>query len=271
MHTPGVLCKIVSSTHWKMDGADTTPNDNLYTWRDPCRCWWWHHTGRTCWWACERLSLETFQQQEIKIKPVQFSDWAASIVPVVKSDGSACICGDHKVTINPVDKYPIPCIKDLFSSLSGGAVVLFYLSPLSKWNRSCSAKLGYGCGLNMDLSFDSSKVVLEDFIKCVEYILEKTRGIDMENILQSSQRVDSQSWSNNCGQSPWTAISGSSTVCPLCSTFTPVTPRTSIGSHVYLCKLHSCQVWESENRDMFGACAEFFMTPLFATTTINFC
>ena len=39
----------------------------------------------------------------------------------MKSDGSACICGDDKVTINPVDKYPIPCIEDLFSSLSGGA------------------------------------------------------------------------------------------------------------------------------------------------------
>ena len=54
---------------------------------------------------------------------MQFSDWAAPIVPVVKSDGKIRICGDYKVTINQsakIDKYPIPCIDDLFASLSGG-------------------------------------------------------------------------------------------------------------------------------------------------------
>lgn len=41
--------------------------------------------------------LERLQKQGI-IEPVQFSDWAAPIVPVLKSDGNVHICGDYKVT-----------------------------------------------------------------------------------------------------------------------------------------------------------------------------
>ena len=44
------------------------------------------------------------------IEPVEFSDWAAPIVPVVKTDGSIRICGDYKVTVNQtakLDKYPL--------------------------------------------------------------------------------------------------------------------------------------------------------------------
>ena len=57
------------------------------------------------------------------IRPVQFSDWAAPIVPVLKGDGRVRICGDYKVTINraaKLEKYPIPRIDELFASLSGG-------------------------------------------------------------------------------------------------------------------------------------------------------
>ena len=57
------------------------------------------------------------------ISPVQFSKWAAPIVPVVKQNGSIRICGDFKVTINQasqVDTYPLPKIEDLFTKLSGG-------------------------------------------------------------------------------------------------------------------------------------------------------
>ena len=57
------------------------------------------------------------------IKPVQFSKWAAPIVPVVKPDGSVRICGDYRVTLNCAANtvtYPLPKIEDLFASLSGG-------------------------------------------------------------------------------------------------------------------------------------------------------
>ena len=57
------------------------------------------------------------------IEPVQFADWAAPIVPVVKTDGTIRICGDYKVTVNQaaqVDTYPLPRIDDLLASLGRG-------------------------------------------------------------------------------------------------------------------------------------------------------
>ena len=57
------------------------------------------------------------------IEPVEYAEWAAPIVPVIKSDGSVRICGDYKVTVNrvaKVDSYPLPRIDDLFASLAGG-------------------------------------------------------------------------------------------------------------------------------------------------------
>ena len=57
------------------------------------------------------------------ISPVQFSNWAAPIVPVEKHDGSVRICGDFSVTINQaskVDPYPLPRVEELFAALSGG-------------------------------------------------------------------------------------------------------------------------------------------------------
>ena len=59
------------------------------------------------------------------ITPVKYSDWAAPIVPIVKEDGSIRLCGDYKVTINPVlltDTYPLPRVDDLFAALSGGKI-----------------------------------------------------------------------------------------------------------------------------------------------------
>ena len=57
------------------------------------------------------------------LKPVQFSEWATPIVPVLKRDRSVRICGEFKVTVNPVaklDRYPIPRIEDLLATLGGG-------------------------------------------------------------------------------------------------------------------------------------------------------
>ena len=57
------------------------------------------------------------------LKPVQFSGWATPIVSVLKPDRSVRICGDFKVTVNPLAKldcYTIPCIEDLLATLGGG-------------------------------------------------------------------------------------------------------------------------------------------------------
>ncbi len=60
------------------------------------------------------------------ISPVSHAEWAAPIVPVLKSDGhSVRICGDYKVTVNreaTPNSYPLPRIDDLFANLSGGQV-----------------------------------------------------------------------------------------------------------------------------------------------------
>ncbi len=57
------------------------------------------------------------------IEAIQFSEWAAPIVPVVKLDKTVRICSDFKQTVNQVsrlDKYPIPRIDNLFATLAGG-------------------------------------------------------------------------------------------------------------------------------------------------------
>ena len=62
--------------------------------------------------------------EEGTLEPVEFSEWAAPIVAVLKQDKqSVRICGDFKQTINPIaklDHYPIPRVEDLFAKLSGG-------------------------------------------------------------------------------------------------------------------------------------------------------
>ncbi|XP_041963522.1 LOW QUALITY PROTEIN: uncharacterized protein K02A2.6-like [Alosa sapidissima] len=57
------------------------------------------------------------------LSKVDWSEWATLIVPVVKGNGSVRICGDFKVTINPVlkaEQYPLPHIDDIFAALGQG-------------------------------------------------------------------------------------------------------------------------------------------------------
>ncbi|BHF63688.1 hypothetical protein SprV_0200668200 [Sparganum proliferum] len=66
--------------------------------------------------------LDRLQKADI-IEPLQYSEWAVPIVPVLKSDGSVRICGDYKFTINSATKlnpYPLSRIEDLYASLAGG-------------------------------------------------------------------------------------------------------------------------------------------------------
>lgn len=57
------------------------------------------------------------------IRKVNHATWAAPLVPVPKKDGTLRLCGDFKVTINPVllvDQYPLPKPTDLMACLTGG-------------------------------------------------------------------------------------------------------------------------------------------------------
>uniref|UniRef100_A0A1X7USV9 Peptidase A2 domain-containing protein n=1 Tax=Amphimedon queenslandica TaxID=400682 RepID=A0A1X7USV9_AMPQE len=87
----------------------------------------------------EKVEKELMHLQESGlITPIQFSDWAAPIVPVVKSDGSIRICGDYRVTVNAVAKlesYPLPKVEDLFAALLGVYYSLNWIFPMhiSNW------------------------------------------------------------------------------------------------------------------------------------------
>lgn len=57
------------------------------------------------------------------IAPVDYSDWATPVVPILKKDGSIRLCGNFKITINPFleqDEYPLPIAQELFDKLGGG-------------------------------------------------------------------------------------------------------------------------------------------------------
>ena len=62
--------------------------------------------------------------EEGTLEPVEYSDWAAPIVAVLKPDKkSVRLCGDFRTTVNPVSKlhrYPIPQVEDLFAGLQEG-------------------------------------------------------------------------------------------------------------------------------------------------------
>ena len=86
----------------------------------PCFC-----RARTVPYALRTKTEQEMQQltDQKAIEPVAMSEWAALIVPVLKSDGSLRICSDYKITINHAakpDVYPFPCIENLFATLSVG-------------------------------------------------------------------------------------------------------------------------------------------------------
>ena len=69
-----------------------------------------------------KAELDRFEKEGV-IKPVQFSDWAAPIVPVIKRDATVWIWGDYKLALNKAAKlevYLLPCVEDLLASLAGG-------------------------------------------------------------------------------------------------------------------------------------------------------
>ena len=63
------------------------------------------------------------QVAEGELIPVETSEWAAPIVVVHKRDGDIRICGDFKLTVNPVicpQVYPLPTPEEIFSTLANG-------------------------------------------------------------------------------------------------------------------------------------------------------
>jgi len=68
--------------------------------------------------------LDRLEKQGV-IAKINQSDWASPVVVVPKSDGTIRLCGDYKVSINPViddEQYPLPTSQDLFAALAGSIV-----------------------------------------------------------------------------------------------------------------------------------------------------
>ena len=66
--------------------------------------------------------LDRLEQAGV-LEKTHYSEWAAPVVAVPKRDGRIRLCGDYKVTVNPVldiDQYPLPKPEDIFATLAGG-------------------------------------------------------------------------------------------------------------------------------------------------------
>lgn len=76
------------------------------------------------------FSLKSTVEQELSrqeqmgiLTSVTSSEYATPVVPVLKRDGSIRVCGDYKLTLNPildVEHYPLPKPDELFAALAGG-------------------------------------------------------------------------------------------------------------------------------------------------------
>ena len=74
-----------------------------------------------------REAIETELDRQVAagiLVPVETSRWATPVVPVEKKDGSVRLCGSYDMTVNvasPLERYPLPRVEELFTTLSGGA------------------------------------------------------------------------------------------------------------------------------------------------------
>ena len=81
--------------------------------------------ARTVPYALKEKIEETLDKMvEDKIlTPVEHSQFASPIVPVLKPDSTVRICGDYKSTLNPqleTKQYPLPCVDECFHPMRGG-------------------------------------------------------------------------------------------------------------------------------------------------------
>ncbi|KAL5267338.1 hypothetical protein ACHWQZ_G004399 [Mnemiopsis leidyi] len=81
--------------------------------------------ARTVPYALKEKIEETLDKMvEDKIlTPVEHSQFASPIVPVLKPDSTVRICGDYKSTLNPqleAKQYPLPCVDECFHPMRGG-------------------------------------------------------------------------------------------------------------------------------------------------------
>ncbi|XP_061727739.1 uncharacterized protein K02A2.6-like [Cydia pomonella] len=72
----------------------------------------------------DKLSKEIDRLVDLNVLvPVEHSEYASPIVPVLKRNGSVRLCADYSVSINKqlvIEQYPLPTANELFAKLHGG-------------------------------------------------------------------------------------------------------------------------------------------------------
>ncbi|XP_062717120.1 uncharacterized protein K02A2.6-like [Aedes albopictus] len=66
--------------------------------------------------------IKTLEKNGVLVK-VNHSAWATPVVPVMKMNNRVRLCGDYKITVNPilvVDEHPLPTVEELFANVAGG-------------------------------------------------------------------------------------------------------------------------------------------------------
>ena len=121
------------------------------------------------------------------IEKIDYSEYAAPIVPVLKSDSTVRICGDYKVIINPdleVPQYPLPKAEDLFSRLNGGqsfskldlsqAYQQVLLNESSRNRVAINTHLGLYRYTRLPFGAASTPAIFQE---CMDQILEGINGV----------------------------------------------------------------------------------------------
>ena len=134
------------------------------------------------------------------ISPVDQSDWAAPIVPVMKQNGRVRICGDYRVTVNQaikVDSYPLPRVEELFSALAGGkyftklgmsqAYLQLQLDDTSK--QYVTVNTHRGLFQYNRLPFGAAPAI---FQRCMENLLRGCQGVSvyLDDLLVTGSTTD---------------------------------------------------------------------------------
>lgn len=121
------------------------------------------------------------------ISPVSYAEWATPIVPVLKGDGTVRICGDFKVTLNPVcemERYPLPVVDDIFATLRGGqqfsildlrdAYNQILLDEDSRKLAVINTHKGLFCYNRLPFGIASAPAI---FQRTIEYVLQGLPGV----------------------------------------------------------------------------------------------
>ena len=72
--------------------------------------------------AATEKELHRLESEDI-LEKISYSEWAASVVLVLKAEGTIRLCVNHIVTIKSqleVDHYPLPQPDDIFATLAEG-------------------------------------------------------------------------------------------------------------------------------------------------------